>query len=124
MKNLKILTILTALMLLIAAPMIAQTPEDPMEQDELVETNAQFQADDDEGVEARAEVSIDDEPELNDNELEQETDVDVEANAELETNDDFENDDELPQTASPLALLALLGSAGAGTALGLRRLRK
>lgn len=124
MKNFKILTILTALMLLISAPIIAQTPEDPMEQDELVETDAQFQADDDEGVEARAEVSVDDQPEMNDNELEQETDVDVEADAELETNDDFENDDELPQTATPLALLALLGSAGAGTALGLRRLRK
>jgi len=116
MKKFKTLTILTALLLLISTPIFAQTADDPMDpdattqQEETVETeaNAQLQADADEGVEASAEASVN---------------VEDEADLEAETDDDFD-DDELPQTASPLALLALLGSAGAGTAFGLRRLRK
>ena len=112
MNKLKTLTILTALLLLVSTPIFAQTADDPMDADETTQeetvagsADAQLQADSDEGVEANAEAS-----------------VSVDDDADLEN--DFENDGELPQTASPLALLALLGTAGAGTAFGLRRLRE
>ena len=44
--------------------------------------------------------------------------------AEDGVNDDAVADTELPRTASPLALLALLGMGAGGSAFGLRRLRR
>lgn len=37
---------------------------------------------------------------------------------------DAADEERMPKTASPLALLALLGGAGVGSAFGLRRLRR
>lgn len=48
-------------------------------------------------------------------------DVDLEVEADVDTD---RNDEELPQTASPLALLALIGTGGAGGAFFLRKLRR
>ena len=51
------------------------------------------------------------------------TEVDPQA-ASAERNRAVEQGEELPRTASPLALLALIGLGGAGAATGLRRIRR
>ena len=51
------------------------------------------------------------------------TDVDVDAAADVDVRTDTDSD-ELPRTASPLALFALLGLGGATTATGLRVIRR
>jgi hypothetical protein len=51
-------------------------------------------------------------------------DPELEAEAEGDTEVDSDADAVLPQTASPLGLLALIGLGGAGAALGLRKARR
>lgn len=99
----KLITILTALALVLSAPLMAQTyqEEEPLNEQERLETETAVEGDVD--VDADADLDGD----LDDDEF---------------GDEDF--DDELPRTASPLALLALLGVGGAGSALGLRLARR
>jgi hypothetical protein len=49
--------------------------------------------------------------------------TEYEAEAEIGSETEIEGQEELPRTASPLALMALLGTAGAAAGYGVRRLR-
>ena len=66
-----------------------------------------------------------------DPEIDVKTGAEARADIDTEATDDDDSDvamepasDELPKTASPLALLALLGLGAGGTAAGVRRLRR
>lgn len=112
----KTFTVLTALLLFLATPLLAQMADDPMQNEEVEAQQVETQ----EGVEtsASAELQATDDPSV---------EADAQLSAEVSASDETsgsETEESLPQTASPLALLALLGTAGAGSALGLRRLRK
>lgn len=131
--NLKALTILSALLLFLSLPALAQMSDEPMQDQSnpAVQTEQQTdtqQADSQDGEQAGVETSASAELQADDD---QGVSADAEASAEVNASDDTsaedtgsESEENLPQTASPLALLALLGSAGAGSAFGLRRLRK
>jgi len=102
-------------LLLMSAPLLAQTenPEDSQSTEVTATAEATLGAevnteDPEANAEASAEVNVDEETEA------------VDAGATSES----ASDQELPQTASPLALFALLGLAGAGSALGVRSLRR
>jgi hypothetical protein len=69
------------------------------------------------GAEARADVDT----AATDND---DADLDADVDADLMADDTVAGADELPRTASPLALLALLGVGAGGSAFGLRRLRR
>lgn len=119
MRN-RILTMLIAISLLIAAPMLAQSGDEPVPQeDQKIEHSAELQAEtDSQNASATAELSAstsDQEQDMN-----QEGDVDATATAEVSA----DSDRELPQTAGFLPLLALLGLGSLASALGLRALRK
>lgn len=108
-----VVTILAALALL-ALPLAAQVPEEnePLPErieEEAIETQQEIEQEVDEAAEEVEEFG---------EEVEQEVD---EA---FDSEDPTMSDDELPATASPLAALALLGLAGAGSALGLRITRR
>lgn len=93
-----------ALTLLLAAPLAAQTP------DEVEPPSAEASA------EVSAEVPTPDDPSA---------ELDATASAEAEVSTDVSTEEEeLPKTASPLALLALLGLGGSGAAYGIRRARR
>lgn len=108
--NRKLTTLLTALCFAFALPLAAQLPdEDSYDEPEQEQTE----------VTAEASVTVD----------ESQDDLDIDGEAEIyeehESNlDDGLGDDELPRTATPLGILALLGTAGAASALGLRYRRK
>jgi hypothetical protein len=103
-------TLFLAAMFVVALPLAAQTPEqEPVpENPETLEQN--------EPVEVDAEV---------DAEIDAEVDAQVSTDAESQEADALQDEErELPKTATPLALLALIGIGSAGTALGLRARRK
>ncbi|MEZ5333111.1 MAG: hypothetical protein R2991_13925 [Thermoanaerobaculia bacterium] len=101
----KTLTILTVLGLA-CAPLAAQTSEDPMRDDPSLQEQQQ---------------TAPDAPAVSD-----QTDLQSEAAADVRNDQSVEDpaDEELPKTASPLALLALLGSAGVATGTGLKLRRR
>ena len=147
MKLKTLLTVL-ALALLIASPLMAQEPADttepdstmPLQQDPVDPTDPAADLDADNDGDTTNDVSGDLEVEAVENDfvtdddqdlpagVDVDADGDVDADADTDTMDadtrDDTTDDELPRTAGPLGLLALLGLAGAGSAFGLRRLRK
>lgn len=94
----KALTILTVLALL-CAPLAAQDAEDPMQEAPQYEPATE--------TEVSAEATL-------------QGDVEGDVSA----LDEEASDEELPRTASPLALLALLGGAGVASGLGLRLRRR
>jgi len=100
----KALSILGVLVLL-CAPLAAQDTEDPIAQDPGYEEQY-----------APEDPALADEPMI-------ETEVSAEADVQSDAVDE-EATEELPRTASPLALLVLLGGAGVASGLGLRLRRK
>jgi hypothetical protein len=102
----KTLAILAALTFLLALPLAAQTPQQPVD-DPDVQVNVQAQDDE-------AELSIN----------EDDGDIDVDADLDADNDNEYDDDRELPRTAGPFALLALLGLGGAGSALGVRFARR
>jgi hypothetical protein len=111
----KALTILTVLGLL-CAPLAAQVTEDPMQQDPGYEEQSAPIPED---------PAISDEPAQTDVSTEAEYESDLEADVQDDQAAfDDESTDELPRTASPFALLALLGGAGLATGFGLRLQRR
>jgi hypothetical protein len=109
----RMLTI-AALALLLSFPLIAQTPAGQV----TPETSDEFQPQEADTLDADADVDVNEET----NTVSAEASVDVDTDQELA--DDTYDADALPSTASPLALLALLGLGGAGTAFGIRLRRK
>lgn len=99
------LSMLTAILLIPTTALIAQTPENPTQPE----------------PSPVEETSLSPGAELQD--TEQGSDAEA-ADATYNDEATMEDDEELPRTASPLALLALVGAAGAGSALSLRSLRR
>lgn len=124
--KLKSLSILTAFALILALPMMvqAQDPNDPKEPESELEQDVEQTADEvEEDVEQTA-AEVEEDVEAAGDEVEQEAE---EAEDDLSAEDDefaADDDRELPQTASPLALIALLGGTAAGSAFGVRALRR
>lgn len=111
MRN-RIFTMLIAITLLFAAPMLAQSGEEQETDTATASATAELTASTQEPEKA---------------EMDAEVDADVEAEQDYETTAEAEiaaDDRELPQTAGFLPLLALLGLGSLATALGLRALRK
>jgi hypothetical protein len=111
----KLLMVLAAFALLLSAPLAAQVPEDTtnelQERDNDVDIDAEIEADGDLDVEGELDGDAD-------------TSADDDALIEDEPDYDVDDDRELPATASPLPLLALLGAGSLFSALGLRLRRK
>jgi hypothetical protein len=112
----KLLMVLAAFALLLSAPLAAQVPEDTAQelQDERtddVDVDAEIEADGDLDVEGELDGDAD-------------TSADDDALIQDEAEFDADDDRELPATASPLPLLALLGAGSLVSALGLRIRRK
>lgn len=105
----KLLSIAT-LMALAALPLAAQSPEMPAE-----DPLAQEQ---DYGVETQPVAESEAFPAEDPIAQEESYGTETQAVAEIEA-----GDEELPRTASPLALIAMLGTAGAAAGFGVRRLR-
>lgn len=128
MKN-TILSILTALLLVLSAPLLAQSEEPPLEpQAQETEETAEPVVTEEAQATAESDAMYSDQEEATG-----EFEAEATATAEVQTDDEFDADiaadseyDEegLPRTASPLALLALLGVTAAGSALGLRSARR
>ena len=110
----KALAFVAALALLTLAPVAAQQTGYEAEDPQAVETEATAEA----TVEATAEPMAPEAVELGTAEVPEPA---VESTAPLA---EEQASEELPRTASPLALLALLGLGSAGSALGLRSLRR
>ena len=106
------LTFLTALALL-ALPLAAQVPEEEQPLPETIEEESELEQEIEEGA-AEVESEVEEAAE----------EVDDAFDTEDEADDTIMDDDELPATASPLVALALLGLAGAGSALGVRVARR
>jgi hypothetical protein len=107
----KLLSIAT-LMALAALPLAAQSPEMPAE-DPLAQEQEQ-----DYGVETQPVAESEAFPAEDPIAQEESYGTETQAVAEIEA-----GDEELPRTASPLALIAMLGTAGAAAGYGVRRLR-
>lgn len=122
MKNLKTLSLITALGLLLVVPALAQLPEEeqqpaetqPVEQTAPAETQPveETAPAESESYQASAEAPA------------QETSEATAEETEPAESESASLDEGMPQTASPLALIALLGAAGIGSASGLRYLRR
>lgn len=121
MRN-RILILLAAFSLLLAAPLLAQTEEPETMDEPQVEQTAELQADAEDGTATASAELTATTSEPNEVEGEMESDVQAEANAEVGISSD--EDPELPQTAGFLPLLALLGLGSLASALGLRAVRK
>jgi hypothetical protein len=103
-----------ALIALLALPLAAQVPEENQPLPERIEQDAE-----EVGQEIRQEAEeIGQEAEQLGDEIEQEVDET------FQTEDTFDDERELPRTASPFAALALFGLVGAGSALGVRIARR
>ncbi|HEX9635940.1 MAG TPA: hypothetical protein VGB99_00285 [Acidobacteriota bacterium] len=100
----KVVAILASFALLLSVPLFAQTSEEELPANEPAQTEDQYAQD----------------PVAEEQPAESMTAEDTESEV---ASDEFA-DEELPQTASPLALLVLLGGAGAATAAGLRIARR
>lgn len=113
----KTLTILTALALLLSAPLFAQTPDtyDPAQDPALEQEQDSVEATVD-TEDGQASLTA------------QDADSDTEVQANIDRDDDAafddETDDSLPRTAGALPLLLLAGGAAGGSALSLRLLRR
>lgn len=112
MKTLKTLAAIAALALLVAMPAVAQEPaEDPV-QDPMQDPATEPSTLDDETALEAEDRTAEGEP------------LDApQADAPV-VDEEREADGTLPRTASPLALLALLGATGLGAAAGARHLRR
>lgn len=108
----KTLAISAALLLLLALPLAAQQPDetDPTQGEVVTENSAQ--------------VNVDAEAQIGEEGDDFQTEGDFDADAELDADASLDDDTELPQTASPLALLALLGLGSATAAAGVRTARR
>jgi nucleotide-binding universal stress UspA family protein len=120
MRTLKTTTIVAALGLLLAVPLLAQVPEQeyptetpPIEESQPLEQNE---------VEATAE-ELEAEAEELGSEIEAEAE-EIEAEVDSELDSEYSLEEGMPKTASPLALTALLGLAGIGSATAVRYLRR
>lgn len=115
--KLRTLSILTIGALLLCAPLaMAQTEEqEPSDQPVMQEPAPDTQESLEPEVSAEADVSAEAEVSAT---YENEEGISDSGEAEVTT------DEELPQTASPLPLLALLGLGAASAALGVRRFRR
>lgn len=108
----KVLSIVAILGLAVALPLSAQVPEDDPNLPEEQQQQEQQQEQQEQPVEPQ-------------DQSETESDIRGEAELEAEAEADVEGDMEaLPRTASPLALLALLGAGGLGSAVALRIRRR
>ena len=119
-KALTILAVLTLLSLPIAAQYEQPTstiPEDDPEVTTEVTTEVDTNL-------AETEVEVETEVDTELAETEVDTELETEVDTELAQADTMDESDELPRTASPLALIALLGLGSGGAALGLRRARR
>lgn len=121
-----LLSILAAFLLVFSAPLLAQSEEPYQEPQDPQETSTPEAE-----ASAEASVTVTEEVEAETHAAETEefhgADVSAEASvdAEFDSETDIAADDEaLPRTASPLALLALMGLTAAGSALGLRSARR
>jgi len=114
----KALAFLAALALLTLAPVAAQETGYEAEDLQAVETEATAEVTAEATAEATAEPMAPEAVELDTAEVPEPA---VESTAPLA---EEQASEELPRTASPLALLALLGLGSAGSALGLRSLRR
>ena len=104
MRN-RILILLAGFSLILAAPLLAQSVDEPQPQVEpQVEHRAELQADAEDGTASAS--------------------VEAEASAGISTDDSIDEDRELPQTAGFLPLLALLGLGSLASAFGLRAVRR
>jgi hypothetical protein len=112
MRNFKMLSLLSALLLLLALPVAAQMPEEQPEQQPVEDYEA-------EPIEPIEES----EPVGDDYDVSAEVETD-EQTVEGEVSIEDEDEGALPRTASPLALATLLGLAGIGAARGVRYLRR
>lgn len=112
----KILTLLLGLAILGYAPLMAQVPEEPMPEEQAPVTEEQPPAE----VPAVEETE---EPVATDPTIEQEVPAAETEELELQTDEEGVAE-ELPATASPLPLIALLGGAGVASAAWLRLRRK
>ena len=120
MRN-RILILLAALSLIIAAPLLAQTEEPQTDEPQVQgETQAELTADTEDGASATAEASLITEEQHEMQGETNESDVQAEASASVSTDEERE----LPQTAGFLPLLALLGLGSIASALGLRAVRR
>lgn len=115
-----ILPILAAFLLVLSAPLLAQ--EEPLPESQPQEPAA---APVDEGATDPVGVTDEGQPEVEPGaESDEMYAGDEAAEEDLAEDTATEQEEALPQTASPLALLALLGLTAAGSALGLRSARR
>jgi hypothetical protein len=115
MKN-KLLLAFAALALVLSFPLAAQVPDEPNDNPEVSATvqDADRDGDLDADVDIDTEADVSDDPIADDdNALTNEDDAAA-----------IDADDELPRTASPLPLIALLGAGSLISALGFRVTRK
>jgi len=126
----KTLTILTALALLLSAPLFAQTPDaqdpaqDPAMEQEQDSVEATVDTEEGEANLTATDAESDTQVQAN---IDTEDDVDVDAEANFDDDAEFDDetdDDSLPRTAGALPLLLLAGGAAGGSALSLRLLRR
>jgi len=130
--KLKTLSILTAIALALTLPLVAQAQDSTQSapdqtqqmQDQTAVDQSNLTADqqeDQSGVDADLNADVqDDQASVEAGISAQDMDQDSQAAVDEDSTDESR---ELPQTASPLALIALLGTASVGTAAGLRALR-
>jgi hypothetical protein len=111
---------MVAALTLLALPLAAQVPESGQPEPQSVEESAEQL----EQAAEREAAELAQEAEETGREIEQEVDEALETQEPSTTTAAPDSGDELPRTASPLAALALLGLAGAGSALGLRVARR
>lgn len=126
MKTTRAFSILAGLALLVSMPLAAQYAADqskPAVEPAAPAAEATMPAA--EGQEIQKD-SLDVDVDAKDAQGNIDPDIDVKTGAEARADTDTKahQDEELPKTASPLALLALLGFGAGGSAFGLRRLRR
>ena len=116
----KLLLAFAALALVLSFPLAAQVPDDPQVPDDNPEASATVQDADRDG-DLDADVDIDTEADVADDPIADDDNA-------LTNEDDAAaidaDEDELPRTASPLPLIALLGAGSLISALGFRVTRK
>lgn len=130
----RLLAVLTVLTLLFAAPLTAQVAN--LSAEAPAQNSAQQDGQDgetDADVDAEADARMDDEGASAEASLSADADSGAEAEVQAQARTDTETEtatqstraeENLPETAGPLALLAVLGTTGLASAFGLRRLRR
>lgn len=133
----KLLSILAVLTLLLATPLMAQvanlSDEPPVARDSAQQQSPDQGDEGDVDLTASAGATVQDDSASAEASLSADTDEGVDAEAETRVQadtasgndtDSMSSQDDLPETAGPLGLLAVLGTTGLASAFGLRRLRR